>query len=148
MSACITNNSIRSFVYMVKLSKISIWTLDKILPCATTLGQSGPGSHGNEGVLPIPQSSRAGALPSDGLMSYPGHSLGGSCPSAGAVSVFYIPRRLDWSFGGKEWQNLSSISLLCFIYRLRCIIGEECYKIYLPSKLQWVFRRDLQLFCF
>ena len=33
---------------------------------ATTLGQSGPGSDGNEGVLPIPQScSITGASPSD-----------------------------------------------------------------------------------
>ena len=47
---------------------------------ATTLGQSGPGSDGNEGVLRIPQSSSiAGTSPSDYLVSYPGHSffLGG-----------------------------------------------------------------------
>ena len=43
---------------------------------ATTPGQSGPGSDGNEGVLHIPQSSStAGTLPSDCLVSYPGHSL-------------------------------------------------------------------------
>ncbi len=45
---------------------------------ATTPGQSGPGSNGNEGVLRIPQSSNtAGTSPSDCLVSYPGHSLGG-----------------------------------------------------------------------
>ena len=45
---------------------------------ATTLGQSGPGSNGNEGVLRIPQiSSTAGTSPSDCLVSYPGHSFGG-----------------------------------------------------------------------
>ena len=42
---------------------------------ATTRGQSGPGSNGNEGVLLIPQSSKAGASPSDGLVSYLGPSL-------------------------------------------------------------------------
>ena len=32
----------------------SIWPIDRILSGATTLGQSGPGSYGNEGVFPIP----------------------------------------------------------------------------------------------
>ena len=48
---------------------------------ATTPGQSGPGSDGNEGVLHIPQSSSiAGTSPSDCLVSYSGHSLGGLTP--------------------------------------------------------------------
>ena len=41
----------------------------------TTLGQSGPESNGNEGILYIPQSSRNGASSSDGLVLYPGHLL-------------------------------------------------------------------------
>ena len=42
------------------------------------LGQSGPGSSGNEEVLCIPQSPcLTGTSPSDCLVSYPGHSLGG-----------------------------------------------------------------------
>ena len=50
---------------------------------ATTSGQSGPGSGGNEGVLHNPQgSSITGASQSDYLISYPGHSLGVSYPSA------------------------------------------------------------------
>ena len=49
---------------------------------ATTLGQSGPRSDDNEGVLCIP-----GTSPSDCLVSCPGHSLG-------AVCVFYSPSRL------------------------------------------------------
>ena len=45
---------------------------------ATTPGQSGPGSDGNEGVLRIPQSSSiVGTSPSDCLVSKSGHSLGG-----------------------------------------------------------------------
>ena len=44
---------------------------------ATTSGQSGPGSNGNEGVLCIHQSSSiTGTLPSDCLESYLGYSLG------------------------------------------------------------------------
>ena len=43
---------------------------------ATTLGQSGPGSHGNTAVLCNPQSySITGTSPSDGLVSYLGHSV-------------------------------------------------------------------------
>ena len=45
---------------------------------ATTLGQSRPGSDGNEGVLCIPQSpSITGNSPSDCSVSYPGYSLVG-----------------------------------------------------------------------
>ena len=45
---------------------------------ATTPGQCGPGSNGNEGVLRIPQSSStARTSPSECLVSYPGHSVGG-----------------------------------------------------------------------
>ena len=35
----------------------SIWPIDRTLSGATTPGQSGHGSDGNEGVLRIPQSS-------------------------------------------------------------------------------------------
>ena len=50
------------------MSNSSIW--DWTLSGDTTVVQSGPGSNGNEGVLYIPQSSRARVLPSDCLMSY------------------------------------------------------------------------------
>ena len=54
----------------------SIWPIDRNLSGGTTLGQSGPGSDDNEGVLHIPQSSNiTTASPSDCLMSYTGHSL-------------------------------------------------------------------------
>ena len=53
-----------------------MWPIDRTLLGATTLGQSGPGSDGHEGVLRIPQSSSiTGASPSDCLVSYPGHLL-------------------------------------------------------------------------
>ena len=70
----------------------SIWPIDRTLSDATTLGQSGPGSNGNEEVLHIPQSSSiTRTSPSDCIVSYPGHSLGGGglphCREA--VHVFY-----------------------------------------------------------
>ena len=49
----------------------SIWPIERILSGASTPGQSGPGSDGNEGGLCIPQSfSFTEAWPSDCLMSY------------------------------------------------------------------------------
>ena len=69
------------------MSNSFIWPIDKALLDATTLGQSGPGSDGNERVLHIPQSSKTGALPSDCLMSYPGSDAG---------SVFYSSSQLGW----------------------------------------------------
>ena len=53
-----------------------IWSIVGTLIGTTTLGHSGLGSNGNEGVLHISKSSRPGASPSDGLMLYPGHLLG------------------------------------------------------------------------
>ena len=52
----------------------------------------GLGAMAMNGVLHIPQISKAGALPLDGLMTYPGHSLGsGVLPLCrDAVSVFHI----------------------------------------------------------
>ena len=39
------------------MSNSSIWLIDKIQSDATTPGQSGPGSDGNEGIHSISQSS-------------------------------------------------------------------------------------------
>ena len=73
------------------MSNSSIWLLDKTLSGATTLGQSRPGSEGNEGVLHISQSSWAGALSSDCLMSYPGHSLEEFYSSTGCSQYSTVP---------------------------------------------------------
>ena len=43
---------------------ISVWPIDGTLTGTTTLGQGGPGSNGNEGVLHIPH--RIGAYSADG----------------------------------------------------------------------------------
>ena len=67
---------------------------------ATILGQSGPGSNDNEGVLHIPPICRAGALPSDGLMSYiqDTHRVVGILPPPcrDAFGVFYC-LSCDWT---------------------------------------------------
>ena len=72
----------------------------RTLSGATTLGLSGPGSNGNEGVLHIPQSSHiTGTSPSDCLMSYPGHFFcggGGSYPSA-EMQLVYSTATADWT---------------------------------------------------
>ena len=66
------------------MSNSSICPIDRILLGVTTLGQSGPGSDGNEGVFQNRQrSSITEASPSDYLMLYPGHLLvGGSYHTA------------------------------------------------------------------
>ena len=67
----------------------SILPIDRTLSGATTPGQNGPGSDGNEGLLLIPQSfSISGTSLSYCLVSYPGHSLGESYPSAEKQSVY------------------------------------------------------------
>ena len=53
-----------------------IWPIDRTQSDAKTLGQNGPGSNGNKGVLHIFQISNTRASLSDCLTSYPGHSLG------------------------------------------------------------------------
>ena len=59
------------------MSNSSIWLIDGTLSGASTPGQSGPGSEGNEGVHRILQnSSITGAWLSDYLVSYPRHLLG------------------------------------------------------------------------
>ena len=67
----------------------AIRPIDRTMSGATTPSQRGPGSNGNEGVLYIPQISKAEASLSDVLMSYPGHSWReGSYPSAEMQSVY------------------------------------------------------------
>ena len=75
----------------------SILLIDRTLTGATSPGQSGPGSDGNEGVLHITQSSSIiGTSPSDCSVSYPGQSWEGVLPLCGeAVGVFYGPSWLE-----------------------------------------------------
>ena len=80
----------------------SIWPIDRTLSGATTPGQSGPGSDGNEGVLHIPHSSRlTGAPPSDCL----GHSLGESYSSAEKQSVYFTAQCQGAEYSIYAWGN-------------------------------------------
>ena len=91
------------------MSNSSVWPIDRTLSGATTQGQSGPGSNGNESVLRISESSSiSGASLSDCLMSYPGHSLvGGLRLCRDAVGVFYNLSRL----GSHCWENIVCVVL-------------------------------------
>ena len=97
------------------MSNSSIWHRDRILFGATTSGQSGPGSDGNEEVLWIPQSSSiTETSPSDCLMSYLWHSLVGSYHPAEMRSVYseaaanwalFAWRKADYSHQKQPWQH-------------------------------------------
>ena len=81
------------------MSNTSIWPINRTLSGTTTLGQSRPGSDGNERVLCIPQSSSiTGTSPSDCLLSYSRHLLVGVvlplCRDA--ISECYSPSQLGW----------------------------------------------------
>ena len=82
---------------------ISIWPIDRTLSGTTTPGQSEPGSHGNDGLLRIPQSSSITEIsPSYCLKLYQDIRLAvGVLPLCReAFGVFYSPSRLgnliDW----------------------------------------------------
>ena len=80
------------------MSNSSIWSKDRYLSGATTPGQSGPGSNGNEGVLRILLSSSiTGASPSDYLVSYPGHSFSGESYLSAEIKSVYPTTPADWA---------------------------------------------------
>ena len=109
----------------------SIQPIDRALSGATTPGQSGPESDGNEGVLRIPQSSSiAGTSPSDCLMSYPGHSLGGgSYPSAEKQSV-YSTAPADLVQGSIYYVNVGKLT--------KCRVKPDYSSISIFSSSIWV----------
>ena len=94
------------FVYTVLFQTIqfsistqfsSIWSIDRTLSGATTLGQIGPGSNGNDGALRIPQSSSiTETSPSYCLVSYLGYLLEESYSSA-EKQLVYSKVQVDWA---------------------------------------------------
>ena len=103
----------------------SIWPIDRTLSGATTLGQSGPWSDGNEWVLCIPQnSSITEASPSDYLVSYPGYRLGEFYPSA-EMSSEYSSSPADWA--KKNYSCLTGI--LVIMTSLKSSIQAICLQI-------------------
>ena len=112
----------------------SIWAINRTWSGATTQGQNGSESDGNEGVIYLPQSSSiTGISPSDCLVSYPGHSLGESYPSAEKQSVystaqptgqntcmifcfnveFTILHTIDFSLFYQSWFYLWALKVFC-----------------------------------
>ena len=87
----------------------SIWPIERTLSSATTLGQSGPRTNGNEGLLWIPQISMAGTSLSDGLMSYPGNLLGGRSYSFAEMQMYFTPP--SWLGLDKMWHK---VNFQCF----------------------------------
>ena len=94
-----------------------IRTIDGTLTGTNTLGQSGPGSNDNEGVLHIFQSFETAASSSYSSVPYPQHSLRILLISKDAVSIFYSPSRFDASSCGGfgeiwkiQWVELSPAS--------------------------------------
>ena len=80
-----------------------------ILSGATTSGQSGPRSDGNEGVPHIPQSSSiTETSPSDCLVSYLYHPLEGFYSSAEMKSVYSIAPT-DWASALEDKVNQSAL---------------------------------------
>ena len=132
----------------------SFWPINRFLSDATTPGQNGPGSDGNEGVFCIPQtSSITGTSPSECLLSYSGHSLGESYPSA--------EKQLVYSTVSVDWPN-ANLRYCVYSYLLRrpCLfllvhypIREDCRigrlqfcKDVRPSPPQWGFWYDAKRF--
>ena len=93
---CISNNWVyytktvlfQAIQFSVNMQFSSVWPIDWTQLGATTLGLSGPGSDGNEGVLHI-----FGISPSDCLVSYPGQS---SYPSA-ELQLVYSTTTANWA---------------------------------------------------
>ena len=87
----------KSFLFQIIQFSIStqfsyIWSIDRTLSGATTLGQRGPGSDG------IPQSSSiTGNSPSDCLVSYLGHSLIGESYSSTEKQSVYSTAPAEWA---------------------------------------------------
>ena len=97
-----------------------IWPIDRSLSGATTPGQSGPGNSGNEGVLPISQtSSITRTSPSDCLVAYEGHSYEGSYLSAEKPSV-YSTAPTNWARRSKD-ELISDVLLWTYTHRCASI---------------------------
>ena len=93
--------------------------IGRSLSSATTPGQSGPESDGNEGVFRIPQSfSITGASLSDCLVSYLGFSLEEYYPSA-EKQCMYFAATVDWAtnYWITEFFQLFSETTLLFLLK-------------------------------
>ena len=99
----------------------SIWPINRILSGATTPGQNGPGSNGNEEVLRIRQSSSIiGTSASDCLVSYTRHSLEKSYLTTEMQSV-YSKAPEDWEIvRNKNISQSIHIERNIYVTRMKC----------------------------
>ena len=116
----------------------SIWPIDRTLSGATTPGQSGPGSYGNEGVVCIRPKLQHPWNLTISLVLYPGHSLRGRGSSLcrGAVSEFYSTRRmgkLRLHFCKEVRPQLDE----CYGYDIKLSKGETSVMEFLLPSLLW-----------
>ena len=109
----------------------SIWPIDRTLSGATTLGQDGPGSDGNEEILCIIQrSSITGASRFDGLVSYPGHS---SYTSA-EMHLVYFTTPANWA----KYHCTNNLITSSSHAKNQFIITQVSFRIYDTQKYKYI----------
>ena len=119
------------------MSNSSTWLIDRTLLGATTLGQDGPGSHGNEEILCVSQSSsNTKASPSDCFMSYLEQSLRESYPSA-KMQLVYSTAPVDWANLIKIAPSLLLKLVDQFIYLSSNISSSESF-VNISIEKEWI----------
>ena len=84
----------------------SIWPIDRTLSGVTTPDQSELGNNGSEGVIHIPQISKAGAVPLDYLIAYPRHSMEGRSYPSAEKQLVYFSATADWAYPILEYHRM------------------------------------------
>ena len=110
------------------MHSLLLFDLDETLSGATTPGQSGLKSDGNEGILRISKrSSITGTSPSDWLVSYPEYSLGGVLPLCrDVVGVFYSPSQLG-PLSSMPWRPFQACQLRYALNWTICSLASSKY---------------------
>ena len=107
----------------------SIWPINRTLSGATTPGQSGPDSDGNEGGLRIPQnSSITEASPSDCLVSYLDTCCGSLTPQQRCSWFILQPQTTRPESIWKLTSNIF-IRLIMLSKRSVCIVQREVFSM-------------------
>ena len=83
------------------MSNSSMWPIDRTWSGATTPGQSGPGSNGNEEVLHIPQSSKTRASTSESFV-ISRTLIGVGFYSYAKIQLVYSTAPADWATSVKK----------------------------------------------
>ena len=98
------------------------------------------GSHDNEGVLCISQSSKAEASPSDSFVSNLRHLLGESYPSAEMQSVYpTAPTNCTTGHSLGESYSSAEIQSVYSTAPTNCATGQSLGESYLSAEMQSVY---------